>query len=329
MNRKQRIAEKNAYIKAEKYISKKKYTCMHKGCNEAAIKSHSQQKGGPLKAIQLDGKLYRLNDDFQRSLNMNTSKMEFKFALKGVKESSVFPGFCSEHEKIFSIFEDNDLVVNDQKQACALFYRTVSYEKARKRREYDRWDFLQDKLIDIYGFSAMRQIATQVEQFKVHMRKNCDYLIERSLGFMNEGDYSDLKTKWVKLPYNIGVSCSSTINLHLDDYLKYTIDNPGEPLPSFTFNLIPTEDSTHIIVSWLKEHDEFATWLSDVFDSKEMLEIYLNRFCFCDSEDACISPKLFEKIENPDEIIENMHHVFQRGTLKLENIPKVIQFQDI
>lgn len=321
----QRIGEKKAYIKAEKYLSKRKYKCLHKGCENRAVKSHSQQKNGPLRAISENGKVFRLDDDLQRSLNVKADKLENRFALKGVGESSTFPGFCTEHESIFSIFEDNELIVGNEKQACALFYRTFAYEKARKRREYERWRFLQDELTSVFGDMRMLSLSPQIEEFRKHIRNTCNYHIDKLHEMMLADSYVNLSTRWIRIACNVNASCSSTINLHLDDYIPFAINNPESPIPTFSFNLIPSKDSTHIIVSWLSEFSEYAEWLVDAFESPDKLEHFVNRFCFCDSEDACISPKLWGEVRDMDEFVNNMRHVAQRGRLKNDAVPNLIK----
>lgn len=323
--REQRIGEKKAYDRSEKYLSKRQYKCLYNGCSKIAVKSHSQQKNGPLKAISKDGKVYRLDDNLQRCLNVLTDKIEYRFSLKGVRESSVFPGFCIEHESIFSIFEDCELIVGNKAQACALFYRTVAYEKARKRREHDRWKFLQNELVPVFGYPNMWRLTPQIEEFNRHIVGTCDYHMTKAHEMMLSESYSGLSVEWVKVQHNIKVSCSTTINLHLDDYIDYAVKNPSKPLPTFTLNLIPSKQCTHIVVSWLSEFEEYAGWLREAFSDLIRLERYVNRFCFCDSEDACIGPELWEEVEDMEAFIDRMRHVIQRGKLSSDSIPSLIR----
>lgn len=325
LSRKERIAWKKAFVKVEKILSKKKYECLYDGCSETAIKSHSQQKNGPLRAICENGKVYRLNDDLQNSYSVESDEIKNDFVLKGIGESSVFPGFCHEHEKIFSVFEDTDLVVGNKNQACSLFYRTFSYEKARKRREYERWSLLLDELYDVIGNS--RKGRQQIDAFKKHIEVTCNYNISRAHEMLQQDDFNELNVIWYKFESNLNVSCSSTINLQLDDYIPYVLQNPSSPVPTFTFNIIPSVTCTHIIISWLLEFDEFAKWLIDVSEDKNVMEILINRFCFCDSEDACINPSLWDSVLNKPLFIHNMSHVVQRGHLSISDVPSLIKLK--
>ncbi|HCK0618534.1 hypothetical protein CGI93_23540 [Vibrio parahaemolyticus] len=325
LTKKERIASKKAFVSAEKYLSKKKYKCLYDGCKSHAIKSHSQQKNGPLRAICEEGKVFRLSDDMQRSFNVKTGEMKNEFLLKGVGESSTFPGFCNEHESMFSVFEDSGLEVDNQEQACSLFYRTFGYEKARKRRERDRWEYIQGQLFDVFG--TMPEATKQINAFQKHISNTCDYNLNKSLDMIQSRDFDKLSTLWFTVPHNVNISCSSVINLELDDYIGFALENPDKPIPSFSFNIIPSNDSTDIVISWLSEFDEFAEWLRDAHENRALFELLVNRFCFCDSEDACLNPTLWNSIENKESFIHNMSHVVQRGYLGYGDVPTLIQLE--
>lgn len=71
--------------------------CMFRGCAKKSIKSHSIQKLGALRVVSTNSKVFTPQFDFELG--------RVVLAEKGLAQASVFPGFCTEHEKIFSIFE--------------------------------------------------------------------------------------------------------------------------------------------------------------------------------------------------------------------------------
>jgi len=321
--RTEKILRKKALVKVEKKLSKKRYTCLHEGCIELAVKSHSQQKNGPLRSIADDNnKVYRLDDDLQKSYAFEQDEFKFKFALKGIAESSIFPGFCSEHEKLFSIFETEEITGTNHQQFCALFYRTHCYEKSRKRREVERWTQLSEDFEAIYG-GPQYPIEAAVQAHRKHIRNTSDYQIRIAFNMIENNDFSLLTTKHIVIHKNLNVSCSSTINLHLDDFPAYASKNPNSPLPGFTFNLLPGKQKTHIIFSWLTEFAPYAQWLVDALENRASLEKLINRFAFCDSEDACVNPTLWESMDS-EKIMKNMHHTYARGKLSDDMIPDII-----
>lgn len=328
LNRKLRAAEKQAYNRVEKRIKNKKYKCLYEGCKNSAIGSHSQQRNGPLRAISEKGKVYRLNDNLQKTLSVESGELEFHFSLKGIGESSIFTGFCETHENIFSVFEDRYIEKGNNHQACALFYRTFGYEKARKRREHFRWTELQVELDGIYPRGNLMRLTPVIQSFQNHIVNSCDYHLTEAREMLESSSFEELRTEWLVFEKNLNVSCSSTVNLHLDNYISYTYANPGKPIPSFTFNLIPSSSSTIVLFSWLKEFDAEAEWLVQSLNESENIEILLNRLAFCDSEDTCVNPLLWESIENPQNVIENMKHVSDRGPLKESEIPRIIKISE-
>lgn len=322
-SRAEKTLKKKALVKIEKALSKKTHKCLYENCEKVAIKSHSQQKNGPLKSIAENNKVYRLDDDLQRSYDFESDNVTFRFALKGIGESSIFPGFCEEHEKIFSIFENEEITGSNDEQFCALFYRTLCYEKSRRRREVNRWSQLAKDFASIYG-GRQYPIEASVEAHRKHIKKTCDPQIKTAFDMMKNADYTGLITKHIVVQGNLNVSCSSTINFHLDDFPNYAASHFDETLPGFTFNLLPGNKHTHIIFSWLREFDQFSQWLVEAIDCKESLELLINRFTFCDSEDACVNPKLWESA-NAGQIIKNMHHIYVRGRLENDMIPTLIK----
>lgn len=323
-SKKLKIEEKQVFVKIEKQIADKKYTCLYDGCNKNAIKSHSQQRNGPLKAISENNHVYALDDNLQRSLDMKVDDFVFKFMLKGTKETSIFPGFCPEHEELFSIFEHESLDVNNKQQACTLFYRTMCYEKSRKRREYERWKML-DEMFYSKHYSFNLEGALQIEYMNEHIKVTCEHHIKTAYDMIKNNNFDMLSFHWIRLPYNINVSCSSVINLHLDEYLSYCEKNKGKPIPSFSFNIIPNNHETHVIFSWLSEYDEHAQWILNSTASNELLEKTINRLAFCESEDVTINPTLWRSIKNENSIMSNMRHSLVRGKLQDKNIPKIIK----
>ena len=78
---------------------KKKQTCIVRSCNNKSIeRSHTIQKSGSIKIISENGHV------LTPKLNSVTGEMEL--VQIGINEASTFPGYCSEHEKLFEGFEN-------------------------------------------------------------------------------------------------------------------------------------------------------------------------------------------------------------------------------
>lgn len=320
-----RILEKRAYEHADKISAKRNYKCLHLGCENKAVRSHSQQRRGSLQVIARSGKVMRLEDSMHRTYSIEQGKFVFHFTLKGIGESSTFPGFCVEHENMFEIFETKPLVKDNHEQAAYLFYRTVSYEKARKRREHERWMEIIPRFAEFKGWDIADRYYRSANKLKDHIDITLDPVLHRTSNLLDRKEFSKIKSIWIEIPRNALASCSSCINLHLDEYVLYAAANPKKILPLFTFNLIAGPITSHAIISWSIEDDTYAEWLRDLGKDMQKAEFWINRFLLCDSEDACINPDLWNSFPESERIINSMSHVLMRGPLDLESIPRMIK----
>ena len=321
---KKRATEKQAHSEIEKILTKRKYACLFPGCRQVAIGSHSQQKNGSLRAIAENGKIMRLDDSLLRSYNHVEDKLKLSFALRGIGESTIFPGFCTEHERLFDIFEQFPLQQGNIKQALALHYRTIAYEYARQRREIERWQLFQDYILDTRGFTAWNKTFTLLGKKEDHLIKNIKPSLDLFGEYYKSNATARMETLWLKTDCNIGMSCSSCINLHLDEYVNFSASNPGVPIPFFTLNAIPSTDVTNIVISWNYDFSKYAQWIFGVISADHSCNELLNRLLICDSEDSCINPTLWNAMPNKDAVISSMSHVLVRGRLMPWQVAKFI-----
>jgi len=125
--------------------------CIYRGCTKKSIRrSHTIQKSGPLKEVSKDSVV--LTPRF----NQNTGTLEL--AEVGLSQASVFPGYCDEHEKLFSSFEN----INDTTSENALtlqIYRTICREIVRLKHEI----YHADSLIDEYKVFRNNRLKKLVE----------------------------------------------------------------------------------------------------------------------------------------------------------------------
>lgn len=83
----------------------KSQNCIYKGCKEKSIpRSHSIQKASSLKLISEDNHVLAVEFDIH-SGKLKTQKV-------GINIASTFPGFCKQHEDLFSDFESDKEIVN-------------------------------------------------------------------------------------------------------------------------------------------------------------------------------------------------------------------------
>jgi hypothetical protein len=103
-------------------------------CDQTAIRSHSQQKEGQLRAIARAGKVYAIESSMARALGVGGMEAPLSLNLVGISKASVFAGFCAEHDRqLFEPIELRPISEGDSEQANCFFLRAIGYEIARKR----------------------------------------------------------------------------------------------------------------------------------------------------------------------------------------------------
>lgn len=130
--------ERNAYF--HKLISEsnkwknENTQCMHNGCQNWTVKSHTIQKSEPLLSISENNEVVSPRYNFRTNRN--------DISAIHINHASVFPGFCIDHEKLFEKFEkEKDLT--DQESIQLQVYRSVSREIFAKQNMMDT--FLHSK----------------------------------------------------------------------------------------------------------------------------------------------------------------------------------------
>lgn len=105
---------------------KKPKRCSFAGCEQPSIRSsHTIQRSGPLASIAVKGHVISPKYD---------GKGNVIIKLIGLKDASVFPGFCGEHERLFREFEDTKVIKNDR-HALLQAFRGICRESFRLKQE--------------------------------------------------------------------------------------------------------------------------------------------------------------------------------------------------
>lgn len=314
------------FEKKLKKTRKKGSRCMVSECNEKAILSHSQQQNGQLKHICSETKkVYALRDSMVQTFDMNNGEMNFKFVETQISKASTYPGLCNHHDtKLFKEIEKKKIGKISNSQAASFYYRSMSYESYRKERELERTKFLYNEVKDSLG---PEQVLGLYQAYKWH-ENNFNNSVLVQLGeidkIIKNSTYEEVEYFQKILNKNVGVSCCSMVNMHLDLYLEF-LDQYPDYIPAFSFNLVPFEDETHVVLCWLKKNNSFMEDIIKYIDSD--LEHFLNKIVFCESEDICVNPTLWNGIEPyiKDKIYKNMHHTMHRGSITWSDVPIIIQ----
>lgn len=137
--------------------------CIYRGCTKKSIRrSHSIQKSGPLKVISKNSHV--LTPKF------NQENGVIELVGIGLSQASVFPGFCDQHEKLFSSFENRKGTTSTETLTLQI-YRTICREIVRLKHEIINTELL-------------------ISEYNEFRNKKLKKLIEKKLGarWMKQND---------------------------------------------------------------------------------------------------------------------------------------------
>lgn len=298
--------------KIEKAKKNKKFKCLFPGCNEFSIGSHSQQRGGQLSAICRNNEVYAMDFNMYSVLAKGSSAFELKKTM--IKNASIYPGFCQSHDgQIFSPIEKKELRHNDPLQIATFFLRTITYEITRKKLA----DFATREILNNCEKLLPDELVENFRGYIVGRGKfieiDAPYYYDKAFSNYNYPNENILTTHWVTIPKNIYASSCTVFSPIFDIDERLHNQMYSIPQAMSTFNLVPTLDCTHVIVSWLTEHDHYNRWIVEVMNND--IEKFINYVAICESEDICLGPNLWEKVDifTREEVLNAMKHVVHRG----------------
>jgi hypothetical protein len=146
----------------QKRFSAKVCLSPSRDCDGPIVSAHTLSVSGMLRPISRDGLVYTVKaGDFYKA----GEKSPIAFALKGIKETSVFNGFCAKHDKnLFAPIEDKEFICT--KEQCFLHaYRAVTKEAYLKRKQ-------AESLMPLEKFKEIHGIKDEVEYSPEALIKN-------------------------------------------------------------------------------------------------------------------------------------------------------------
>lgn len=287
-----------------------------------SIGSHSQQRGGQLKTISENNFVYALNFNIYDVVTNSNEAMTF--IKTPIKNASIYPGFCQSHDgQVFEVIEKIELEQDNIEQAAAFFLRTITYEVTRKKLAAFTNDELLNRCNELLPDELIHNIRLQKMGQMKFIENDAKHYLKTAFEYCKNPHSKLVKTKWVVIPKTLKASCCTVFSPHTDpaEKLKEAIGTPNQAMT--TFNLVPTVDRTHVVVSWLSEHENENRWIRELMDAD--IEQFINYIAICESEDTCLGPELWQNVDifTRDKIHELVHHEIYRGPIT--EIPRIIK----
>ncbi|WP_318432422.1 hypothetical protein [Photobacterium leiognathi] len=308
--------------KIEKLKKNKRFECLFPNCSNISIGSHSQQRGGQLKVISRNDEVYAMNFNMYEVLTKGESA--FSLIKTRIKNASIYPGFCQNHDgQVFAPVEKRPLQFGDSLQAATLFLRTITYEVTRKKLVHFKTQKIIENCSKLLPEEVLNRFKLQNLGRNKFIENDLPFYLDRAYSVYNSPDSGIIKTKWVVIDKIIKASSCTVFSPMRDTNERFHHQAMACPQVMSTFNLIPTDNETHVVVSWLAEHHNDNEWIDRVMETE--LEKFINYVAICESEDICLGPDLWDSIDifTRERIHEAIHHELHRGPL--DEIPNVIK----
>lgn len=256
----------------------KSYTCMYRGCSEKAIRaSHTIQRSTSLLNIAENKHVLSPGFDYRRR--------DFVLSSVGVNEASTFPGFCTDHEQIFSKFEDKKDFVDEQDFRLQI-YRTICREIVENNRSLTSNIYWKDHYIKFRDETLNELIKKEAVLLDVDLKylkslihtyddSRVKYLVNRinaskqylsTLDLLHDAVFNDLKKKKVQKIFFEVIGMDWVIPCSLAGKGGIVVKTKSKvAVVDIILNVLSYEDKTYVI---LATHHK----------NKTHLKSYINRY---------------------------------------------------
>lgn len=269
------------------------------GCSGDIIAAHTLSAASMLRPISRDGHVYALRSN----LYAPSADGPATIGLLGIKNTSVFNGFCATHDKaLFSPIEDEQFNCKPQ-QLFMHAYRAIAKESYLKRKQAE-FPFLPVETIkNIHGLpkeldlqfsedallsqAASLRGAEEIERTKAEMDKH-----------LVASDWRRVMTTVIPFSKPPTVVCNFVYSPDHDfggNYLQ-NFENWEADLSQLMVTIIPAPSGAFALLSHLDTVNAAPRQLIESLTSQADITSSLLWLVFCQTENFAISPTWYESL---------------------------------
>jgi len=258
-----------------------KKKCMYPGCKDITIlNSHTIQEKGPLKIIA-EGN----NQDTVLTSEVKSGKSQIKEVK--IAKSSTFPGFCSEHEKVFKEFEEKKIIENEIDESLQVF-RTICRhlymlkhrhkhlvssinENSKRKLEIAKNLLNEYTPIPIQIQGNIKSVKDQNDEIEEKIRLELEQFIKDAQALYNASVVDLINKKNEELYIESILIEGNLFPVCLSGVGNLMWNRNGESLNiSVIMNILPQENGTLLMAAVHKEYADDLNKYLDVFCSTEL-----------------------------------------------------------
>lgn len=243
------------YQKVDNFIYEDK--CLWGNCSSKSILSHSHTKS-ILKNLTVnnENKIYGLTKNFIRR------RKGILFDLYTINKASTFHGFCPSHDNdLFKYIESSELEEIDKKAAFLFFTRGIFFEIFQKKSAILRTEKFKE-LLDLNNLEYNDSFLYFIKGCKVFLETTSPFYESEIYNITENKKFEKINFLFKKIPKKLEISLSTTINpINIFSDKNFS----GKPQPIFSLNIIPYKNHGIILLTWLKQHDNFMEKIKNHF----------------------------------------------------------------
>lgn len=302
----------------------KNKNCIFDGCKKKSIsKSHTIQKSSSIKQISENGQVL--------TPKLNQTSGELELISQGIGDASTFPGFCEDHEKLFSEFENKKDLVNEVHFILQV-YRTIcreivvaernletltlarnAYVEYRNKKVEELFvlelgaDFMVRNDIQSKGLK-MKGGDSREAQAKKGISMLTDYL--NSLRHLKNAISNDVKKKRFQKTACISLVIDAEFPVCIAGRGNFKIKQKEKTKSiEIIFNVLPHPKKTYIVICSLKKFSKDIQFYMDHFKNPLQIMSLIESWMVHGSDHWFIKPSEWAKVDvsRRSQILKDLH----------------------
>lgn len=284
----------------KKRFSEKVCLAPQKDCEGSIVSAHTLSASLMLRPLSRDGKVYTLKP----KIPPTPGQHPMEFVLQGIRDTSVFNGFCAKHDKLlFSPIEDSPIVCSKE-QLFALAYRGVAKEAYLKRKQAEGLPS-PEEIKKIHGITEELQFSDEAFLYlaaSLRGTEEVERLKSRLDSYWISGDFGRLQTAVFQFssPPPIAASFVYAPDFDFEGNCLQDFSDFDSDLSHLIVTLFPAFGGGFLFLSHEDTANEAPRRLIASLRAQADISSSILWLIACQTENFAISPEWFESIPERD-----------------------------
>lgn len=265
-------------------------------CSPTIISAHTLSVGAMLKPLSRDGHVY----SFHINHFTPTEDGPVEFKLKGLRETSVFNGFCGHHDKsLFSPIEDASFICAPH-QIYLHAFRAVAKESYLKRRQADSIP-TKEMIREIHNIPADLpfELPPEIEEHRALSHRGADEierLKKRYDEYYLSSDWTRISTTVIPFGKRPNITCNFIYapDFDFDGVYLQDFENLSKDLDHLAVTVLPTDSGGFALLSFVDTVGVAPRRLISSLLAQKDVTTSLIWLIFSQAENFAMSPDWFD-----------------------------------